>query len=527
LARAFVPRSPLHCVTQREAAQGTIASTPTSVIVSRNENEVVLHFTVADTGIGIPAEKRTEVFESFAQAETSETRSYGGVGLGLPIARRLVSLMGGAIWVESEPGQGSIFHFTASFGAPRGAQSDIASGTKDLGRHVLVVDDSETNRLLVERMLASWQMKPVAVGSGPEALAALEAASARGESFDLVVLDVMMPGMSGFELATRIRQSRSYASTRLVVLASTGQPSDPELLRDLGISSYLTKPVVASELLSAIQEALGVASPAAKAAAEHPWARAIRPLRVLLAEDNLVNQRLALYLLEARGHQVVLAGDGETALSLHDAEPDGFDLLLTDVRMPKLDGYRLTAAVREREKQSGRHLPIVAMTAHAMKGDRERCLEAGMDGYVSKPIEPVELISVVERIASSGAPSLTRSSAPTAVADVDFSQLLARTGGSRELLGQMVEIFREECPRLLAAVREALDRKDCEALEDSAHALKGTVGNFSAGPAAEASRELEIMARGGDLEGTDEIYGRLKQEIERLGAGLEALCSGG
>jgi len=368
---------------------------------SQAEGQVCLHFAVTDTGIGISPEQQGLIFEPFAQEDGSTTRKYGGTGLGLTISSHLVAIMGGRIWVESEVGKGSTFHFTARFGLREesAVPPPAAWPANLLDLPVLVVDDHATTRRILQELLVNWRMRPVVVDSGRLALAALERAVAAGTPFPLVVLDAHMPEMDGFALAEQIRRRPELARTTVVMLTSAGRPGDVGLCQGLGISAYLIKPVKQSELLDAILTALSStlsrAEPPVTAIHPSPGVNR-RPLHVLLAEDNSVNQMVAVHLLEKQGHTVVAANNGREALAA--LERQAFDLVLTDVQMPEMDGFEATGLIRQQEQGTGRHVPILAMTAYAMKGDRERCLAAGMDGYVSKPINPRELWEAMENL---------------------------------------------------------------------------------------------------------------------------------
>jgi signal transduction histidine kinase/CheY-like chemotaxis protein len=366
----------------------------------------LLYFTVTDTGIGIPADKKQAVFSAFEQADGSTTRKYGGTGLGLTISARLVEMMGGHIWVDSEVGKGSAFHFTAKFEvsskprAPRG-RSQLA---RLKGLPVLVVDDNVTNcRVLVE-MLQNSFFKPIAVNSGEEALALLKQAAKEGQPYALVLLDAMMPEIDGFALARQIKEQPELAGATLMMLSSADRQGDAARCRELGMARYLIKPVKQSELLDAMLALLSPRKDLENGAKTSPPLdkkegsinKTARPLRILLAEDNSVNQRLAVRLLEKHGHSVVIANTGREALTA--LEKQSFDAVLMDLQMPEMGGLEATANIRAQERQTGNHLPIVAMTAHAMKGDRERCLEVGMDDYISKPIRPKELYEALKRI---------------------------------------------------------------------------------------------------------------------------------
>ncbi len=473
-----------------------------------SDEEVVLRFTVTDTGIGIPAAQQQAIFEAFSQADSSTTRKYGGTGLGLAICSQLVERMGGRIWVESEVGRGSAFHFTARFGRRGPPAAPPARKPVNLtGLPVLVVDDNATNRRILEEVLASWRMQPTAVAGGEEALAVLGQASEAGRPFALVLLDAMMPGMDGFMVAEEIRKRPELAGCVVMMLSSAGLAGHGEECRRVGLQAWLTKPVKQSDLLDAILHALGSPeSPLPAPAVCGPEAAAVRPLRILLAEDNPVNQRLARSWLGERQHTVVVANNGREALAALDAER--FDLVLMDVQMPEMGGFEATQAIREKEKQSGQRIPIVAMTAHALKGDRERCLEAGMDGYLSKPIEPEELIRVVEELAKQV---------------VDRQELARRFGGHQRLLREAVSEFLADYPHQMARLRAVVDRGDHHAAARVAHAVKGAVSNFAASAAVEAAQELEGAGRRGDAAAVRQGYQRLEAAMERLRPALAAL----
>jgi two-component system sensor histidine kinase/response regulator len=365
----------------------------------------LLHFVVSDTGIGIPADKQKLIFDPFSQADASTTRKYGGTGLGLTITSRLVGMMGGKIWVESQIGRGSQFHFTVQFKAA--LMQPQTSSTLPLERlrgvRVLVVDDNETNRHILDNMLRNWGMRVSCVASGSAALAELAAAAEGFDHYRLIISDVHMPEMDGLQLVQHIRARPDLTSAIIVMLSSAGRRGDSQLCKELGVAALLSKPTRQSELRTTIARILGAAdphgAPAITATSSSPvdLERPPRAMHILLAEDNSVNQRLATRLLEKRGHQVIVAGNGREALSA--LENHAFDLILMDIQMPEMDGMEATAKIREKEELAGGHMPIVALTAHAMKGDEEMCLAAGMDDYLSKPIRPQDLDKLLLKFA--------------------------------------------------------------------------------------------------------------------------------
>jgi PAS domain S-box-containing protein len=506
---------------QRTEDRGAIPSSLSSVLCPLSS--CLLHFAVADTGIGIPADKQGLIFEAFAQAYSSTTRKYGGTGLGLTIASHLVEMMGGRIWVESEVGKGSSFHFTLGFGlADRPAEEPPA----DLrGLPVLVVDDCAASRRGLGDVLAEWGWRPVLHESAGPALAELRQAAAAGEPFPLLLLDAHMPGMDGFALAEEVRRDPVLAGTALVMLTAAGQPGDVVRCRELGLGSYLMKPVTPAELLDALRAALrGPPRDARPPGPEPPPTR--RRLRVLLTEDNPVNQKVAVRLLEKQGHAVVVAGNGREALAALGRQ--AFDLVLMDVQMPEMDGLEATALIRRQEQGSGRHVPVVAMTAHAMKGDRERCLAAGMDGYVAKPVQVEDLFQTIAAVMpGSGDAAEAGPPAGEPAGRVIDGAALARVSGSADFLAEIVGLFLDsECPRRMEEIRDAVARRDEGRLRRAAHALKGTVGNLRAAAAFEAALGLENLARGGDWAAIDGAYHALEQEIERLKPALAQLVQG-
>ena len=497
-----------------------------ATVEKREAAEVLLHFSVTDTGIGIPIEKQKRIFEAFAQADTSTTRKYGGTGLGLAIVSQLAELMGGRVWVESQVGFGSTFHFTARFGLQSAAakKSPEPSQVKLQDLPVLVVDDNATNRRILEEMITNWRMKPVAAANGAAALKAMKRARTEGNPFQVVLLDGHMPEMDGFEVAARVKKDPHLRQATVILLTSAGRREDVTRAKTLGAAAALTKPVKQSELWDAIVTALHVPGRAkARPSVARERARgAKRPLRILVAEDNPVNQQLALHLLERRGHSAVVAENGREAIAA--IEKNRFDLVLMDVQMPEMGGLDATRAIREKEKSTGTHLPIVAMTAHAMLGDRERCLEAGMDGYLAKPLDPKIFLETVEGAALPGKTGDVDLGASKSEQPVDESALLTRFSGDRKLLLTLVNAFRGDCPSMMERIRSAVRARDAAALADAAHALKGSVGNFGASEAFETAREVEKLAREGKLDGARELGATLERQIAAFLPALRAIA---
>ena len=373
-------------------------------VESEEHDTRVIQFTVADTGIGIPAGKQLSIFSPFTQADSSTTRKYGGTGLGLSISAHLVSMMGGRIWLDSEVGKGTHFHFTARLKVLD--KRPDSQGNVPLqalhGMRILVVDDHRTNRRIVEGILKRWGAQATCVEGGSQALSELVSACQAGDPYRLVVTDMNMPEMDGFTLVEQMRSNPKLSAVTVMMLSSASHRGDVERCRQLGILAYLFKPVRKRELLTAILAALGQSAASSPAA---PVIKAAQPvqakgLRILLAEDNRVNQIVATRLAEKMGHSVVVAGNGQLALLLLATQP--FDLVLMDVQMPEMDGLMAARKIRESEQSTPFHLPIIAMTAHAMKGDRERCVDAGMDGYVSKPISGLVLEEEIASVMGEG-----------------------------------------------------------------------------------------------------------------------------
>jgi len=513
-------------------------------LLQNDPRTVTLKFSIKDTGIGIPQDKVSMIFDNFSQVDGSVTRKYGGTGLGLSISRELVKLMGGNIGVESRVGEGSTFHFTARFkkgiskpaGSARLPLEDIA-GTK-----VLIVDDNATNRQIFREMTAQWGLDPTEAADGPEALALMEEASQAGRPYDLVLLDLQMPGMDGFSAAKTIRNSAFGRQSKIIMLTSLGQKGDAAYCREIGISGYLLKPVKKRELLDAIKIALGrtdVREPE-DVVTRYTVQEAHRRFNILVAEDNLINQKLALSLLQNRGHQVVLAQNGKEALKIYAA--GNFDLILMDIQMPEMDGFEATQEIRELESRNSKlgdktpesqpssikypacgHIPIVAMTAHAMKGDRERCLAAGMDGYISKPIKAENLFDVIEKMMnpSPGDSDINQSQlqeekTTSSPAIFDFAAALEVVAGNKELFREIGKLFIDALPGYLNDIKNGVKNGDGNAVDRAVHSLKGSVGNFGARRSYEAALKLEKLGERGDLEAIPEALTLLEEELRLL-----------
>jgi signal transduction histidine kinase/DNA-binding response OmpR family regulator len=521
---------------------------------------VNLHFAVRDTGIGVPLDKQQLIFDAFTQADGSTTRKFGGTGLGLTISSRLVKIMGGRIWVESQPGHGSTFHFTARFekGTRHGRPAPVAAADM-LGMRVLVVDDNATNLRILGETLTRWGMMADLAEDGVSALRELQLAHEEGHPFVMVLTDAHMPGMDGFALAERIKRDRRFADISVVMLTSAGEPGDATRCRQLQVETYLTKPIQQVQLQETLQEIMGRANVGAhghmpllksqevlqetmgrwpqSGVESTTEAQAARPqrtdhrtgLKILVAEDNPVNQLLATRLLEKRHHQLVVVGNGLEALgALERHRNKAFDLILMDVQMPEMNGFEVTRIIREREKKHSGHIPIIAMTAHAMKGDRDRCVAAGMDGYVSKPIQVQELFAVVDAVAEQiNDAKCEKASTREGQEVLDKATALANLGGDEHLLAEAGHMFLVECSRLMSEVREAIHLNNASALEHAAHTIKGSVGTFAARKAYETARRLEELGHEGRLKDAEGVYANLEAEMDRLRQDMESLVSGG
>jgi PAS domain S-box-containing protein len=500
---------------------------------SVNGEEARLHISVSDTGVGIPPEKLGIIFEPFAQADGSTTRRFGGTGLGLTISRGLVELMGGRMWVESESGKGATFHFTCDFqqgNDPAPDQEKIASQSLR-GLNVLVVDNRVPNLKICAEMLTSMGMNATLADSSASALRMMEAAKNEGRAFPIVLLDALMPEFDGFQTLQAIRLDRSFAGIVIMMVSVNRQMEDSVRCREFGVKHCLVKPIIQSELLGIILSALGRTG--AKGSGKEPSIPGGRrpqgrQFNILLAEDNPVNQRLAMRLLENAGHRVIVAANGREAVAVwENAGASGFDIVLMDIQMPEMDGMEAAAAIREREKKIGKHIPIIALTAHAMRGDKEKYLAAGMDGYVSKPIQLDNMFDEIDRCLAVNERSKTVAETHRESDElIDRVSLLERVEGDQELLAEMIQLFREDAPILLSAMRDALQRGDMEVLERSAHSVKGAAGNLSAKSTAAAAYRLEKDAKNKDAESAKASLAEVERAVNCLLPALAEFCQG-
>lgn len=524
-----------------------------ALLESIDGQSIVVHFIASDTGIGIPQEKTALIFDSFSQADTSTTREFGGSGLGLTISRSLVQMMGGKIWVESQVGQGSQFHFTIRFAPASTRMNPSTTLTPPEIMHgikVLIVDDNRTNRRILDGLLRHWKMRPTTVEDAEQALYKVIAAHQDGEPFELILTDMHMPRMDGFDLIQRIREKPGMAPATIMMLTSGGQLGDARRCEELGVAAHLLKPVRQAELRDALIRALR--GPAGSRTTIGPAGNqplAVRsestPLRVLLAEDNGVNQLLAVRLLEKRGHSVTVTSNGREALDA--LASASYDLVLMDVQMPEMSGIEATMELREREKLTGRHQPVVALTAMVIKGDKEKCLVAGMDGYLSKPIRQQELDEILDSYAiriptasldientENGEPDLLEPrlsprepharEAAQAICSLDESELLERIAGDLEFLSELTEVFRKEYPRQLTAARNAVADRNGVALNNAGHALRGALANLAATAPAALAKSIELIGATGDPFTASVLIDQLEQEIQTVLISLDSLC---
>jgi PAS domain S-box-containing protein len=503
------------------------------VRVERMESgQAQLHFTVVDTGVGIPENKLQAIFEPFTQADGGTTRKFGGTGLGLTISSHLVRLMRGEIWAESEIGRGSIFHFTARFGIP--VHSDACITLPDVQFFqqlpVLVVEDNPTVRLVLADVLKSFGLRPTLADSAEAALATLERAAGAGDHFPLAIVDATLPEMDGFALVEAVLKRR-LAGAAVMMVSSAEIPQDVERCRRIGAAAHLRKPVKRADLIRALRQVMDptyiskiITRPEPRS---KPMARTTG-LKILVVEDNPFNQKVSAMKLERWGHQVQLASSGREALAM--LAEQKFDLLFTDVQMPDMDGYELTAAVRNWENSSQKRLPIVAMTAHAMKGIRERCLAAGMDDYVSKPIRDDDLLAAINRVMPAVVESVEDTSfnrsqdtaelAPPADLEFDEEVVMSRVGGSREILQQLIGVFYQDCNNLMGKLHGAIKEGNAVGVRSAAHTIKGMVAFFGARSASDLAVRLEQAGIREELGEANQLFSALARDLAQLEGAL-------
>ena len=487
-------------------------------LVEETDTMALLRFEVSDTGVGIPKDRLNSIFDSFSQADASTTRRFGGTGLGLSISKQLVEMMGGKIGVRSILGQGATFWFTCRFEKQRAPLAPpLPKGGDIAGKRVLIVDDSPINRLVLRKQLAGFGCLTEEVPSAAVALDALHEAASHGRAFDAAVLDMMMPEMDGEELGHTIKEDDGLHDTVLVMLTSVGRRGDAARLRAAGFAAYLSKPVKESALRDCLLQVLsGEGDPLAKEASHLATAHSLaesrrRGIRILLVEDNLVNQRVALKMLEKLGYSASVANNGREALEA--VRKEAYDIIFMDMQMPEMDGRTATGRIRALERASGRHTPIIAMTAHAMQGDREACLSAGMDDYVSKPIKAQDIVDALER-------NLPASSAE-ALPSVKLPALMQRFAGDEKLLQEAATLFRDEISGQQTRLREALDvlSEDPAAISEILQAAKkiAEAAYSMQAPALQfLAQEIESAAHEGAGSTLDCLAERVGEELARF-----------
>ena len=495
---------------QGEVVVGVATRDPSS------PDDVLLHFTVRDTGIGIPADKLETIFEEFTQADSSTTRRYGGTGLGLAICRRLVRLQGGELRVESTVGKGTEFSFSLRFPVEKATVTPVLGAPAPLIARVLVVDDNPTNRRIVRDML---QGAGATVDESDDALTVhdrVRQAAAAGKAYGLVILDGQMPGLDGFSLAARLRQDPALANLRLMLLTSAALPGDGQRCRELGIQGYLPKPASRADLLDAVASVLR-GKVDRNVVTRHSMAEARRGIRILLAEDNPVNQQVAATMLRKRGHQVDVVDNGRDAVDA--VAKHQYDIVLMDIQMPEMDGIEATAAIRATKK--GKDLPIVALTAHALSGDRERYLAAGMNGYLSKPFKPHELFAVAEGWAAGDGESVahrepeTKPPAPPA-ADLERLRRELTEAGAADALGPILDTFLADAPKRMEALVAALQAGDLAATAKAAHAFKSASATIGAAGLAQMLADIEQRGKARSADGLGALVEDARKETGRV-----------
>lgn len=493
-------------------------------LLEQRPDSITLHCQVQDTGIGIPAEKRESLFRAFEQVHSSMTRKYGGTGLGLAISAKLVDLLGGRIWFDSEPGHGSTFHFTVQMDLDEQPGLELESRPSQMeNAAMLVVDDHPVSRQSLSDLFTSWGLRPTVVASAEEAVALLQKGPIPKDGFAVSVIDAVMPHVNGFELVRKLQARFPLCLGPTIMLLSSGDRTrDMQMCEELGVTAHVSKPVNHSEMFDTIAAILSVHMsgefPAPMAISPEPETQ--RSFKILLVEDSLFNQKLAVGLLEKRGHRVTVANNGREAVERLIRED--FELVLMDIQMPEMDGLEATRRIRERERSTGQHIPIIAMTAQAMIGDRERCLESGMDAYLVKPIHAKQLYETINAILEDRpAPPETANLLPVNLQRIDMAAALEAVNGDHELLIQIFAAFLMESPRLLQDIESALRKNDAKACQMAAHTLKGAVRTFGAEAASQLATEIESAGKLGILQTARESWPALRTEILEIEAELK------
>jgi PAS domain S-box-containing protein len=495
------------------------------------DSRVTLRFTVSDTGIGIPQDRMDRLFRSFSQVDSSTTRKYGGTGLGLAISKNIVEKMGGRIGVRSEEGRGSTFWFTVGFAKQSAGRKRGMEVFEDIrGRRILIVDDHPTNRLVLGEELRLWGCRYDEAAGGQEALDKLREAVQGKDPFSVAIIDMEMPVMDGAALGRRIKEDPDLGQTILVLLTSQGRRGDARRMEQIGFAAYLTKPVKSAQLHDCLALALGTKSPVPGTRTlpiltRHSVAEAKKQkIRILLAEDNQTNQKVALRILEKIGYRADAVANGQEVLAALARVP--YDIILMDVQMPEMDGLETTAAIRRKEKETDGHIPIIAMTAHAMKGDRERCLEAGMNDYISKPVQPQALVETIGRWLGERSAVEAKASSAGARDDkevFDQRELMDRLGGDEEIFREIVVTFLEDAPLQVEKLKQALREGDAAWVERQAHSLKGSAMNMAGKALQTVALEMEVAGKEGNLQRAGSLVEKLDQEFERLKKSLVSL----
>ena len=504
-------------------------------LINESENDATLQFSVRDTGIGIPPDKIHTLFDSFSQVDASTTRKFGGTGLGLAIAQQLTEKMGGKISVQSDNGNGATFQFIIKFKLQPGVDNKYLLIDDTLLRaikhaRILGVDDNATNRRVLEMMFSSWECNYDIVADGKSALKKLKKAVADKNPFHIVITDMQMPELNGEELGKMIKKEKSFEDTSLVMMTSLGARGDVKRLEKIGFSAYLTKPLKQSQLFDCLMTILGYQQRndfgSAKMITRHTIAENRKTgSRLLLAEDNVVNQKVALRLLHKMGYRADAVADGKEALKSLAEIP--YDLVLMDIQMPEMDGFEATSVIRSENSMVINHnIPIVAMTANAMKGDREKCLAAGMDDYISKPIYPEELAATLGKWLSGNGSSIKdfKKTKGGNYYNSIFNRatLLDRVGGDEEFLIELVNLFLQEAPKLLESMLSAIEKDDRILLHRSAHTLKGSAANISAKELQQVALKLEELSKEGDVAAIHELFAETKKVFNRFKQYMES-----